>query len=362
MPNQVTNYKCPSCTAPLHFSGDSGKLECDYCGSVYEVAEIEKLYAEEEAKAAESKQQSNAESCTYDGDQWTAADGMKSYSCPSCGAELICDENTVATSCPYCGNPTVIPGQVSGGLKPDYIIPFKLDQEAAKAALKNHYRGKKLLPNSFSDENRIQEIKGVYVPFWLFDGKVDVRAEFEGRNINRFRSGNYEVTEIKHYAIHREGTIPFEKIPVDASSKMSDEYMDAIEPFDYSELTSFSSAYLPGFLADKYDISAKDCAARADDRTANSALSAICSDVAGYDSVDIKGKNINIHHEKVHYGLLPVYMLATKWEGKNYLFAMNGQTGKFIGDLPVDKGKYWKYFAAITAAGTAIIGTLLMLM
>ena len=60
---------------------------------------------------------------------------MKAYNCPSCGAELICDASTAATSCPYCGNPTVVPGQFSGALKPDYVIPFKLSKEDAVAAL-----------------------------------------------------------------------------------------------------------------------------------------------------------------------------------------------------------------------------------
>ena len=54
---QVTNYQCPACTGPLHFSGETGMLECDYCGSSYDVAEIEALYAQkDEKKAAEAKQ------------------------------------------------------------------------------------------------------------------------------------------------------------------------------------------------------------------------------------------------------------------------------------------------------------------
>ena len=56
MPTQVTNYQCPSCTGPLHFSGASGRLECEYCGASYDVAEIEALYAEKEGKAAAAQQ------------------------------------------------------------------------------------------------------------------------------------------------------------------------------------------------------------------------------------------------------------------------------------------------------------------
>ena len=56
MPAQVTNYKCPTCTGPLHFVGASGKLECDYCGASYDVAHIAAHYAEMEATAAAAQQ------------------------------------------------------------------------------------------------------------------------------------------------------------------------------------------------------------------------------------------------------------------------------------------------------------------
>ena len=173
MPSQVTNYQCPACTGPLHFAGDSGKLECDYCGSAYEVSEIEALYQQKEeqaVKAHEDAQTKGAEDDGWDtsglsGDWGADAAEMKAYNCPSCGAELICDESTAATSCPYCGNPTVVPGQFGGTLRPDFVLPFKLSKEDAVAALKKHYKGKVFLPKSFTAGNHIQEIKGGLRPF-----------------------------------------------------------------------------------------------------------------------------------------------------------------------------------------------------
>ena len=187
MASQITNYKCPACTGPLHFAGASGMLECDFCGAKYDVAQIEALYAEKEAKAVAATEQANAkaeqnrqkmaemesqgwDTSSLNSDWGAEADGMKAYNCPSCGAELICDASTAATSCPYCGNPTVVPGQFSGALKPDFVLPFKLSKEDAVAALKNHYKGKPLLPKAFTNGNHIEKIQGVYVPFWMFDG------------------------------------------------------------------------------------------------------------------------------------------------------------------------------------------------
>ena len=109
MATQLTNYQCPACTGPLHFDGASGKLVCDFCGSSYDTAEIEALYAQKEAAAETAAQ--NKEAPPPDS-VWSENEtaGLRSYSCPSCGADLICDETTAATSCPYCGNPTVIAG------------------------------------------------------------------------------------------------------------------------------------------------------------------------------------------------------------------------------------------------------------
>ena len=378
MASQITNYKCPACTAPLHFVGASGKLECDFCGSKYDVAEIEALYADKEAKAVEAAKQADAKAeqnrrkmADMEADGWDTsglnsdwgkdADGMKAYSCPSCGAELICDETTAATSCPYCGNPTVVPGQFSGALKPDYVIPFRLSKEDAVAALKNHYKGKPFLPKAFTNGNHIQELQGVYVPFWMFDGMAEGSADYEGLITHVYETGDTEVTETQHFDVRRGGSIAFEKVPVDASSKMPDDHMDSIEPYDYADLKPFSTAYLPGFLADKYDVSVADSRDRADSRCAASLEMALRRTADQYDVCIPLNQNIRLKRGKVHYALLPVWMLHTKWNGKDFLFAMNGQTGKLEGDLPTDMGKVWTTFAAIAAPVTALAALLMWL-
>ena len=279
----------------------------------------------------------------------------------SCGAELICDASTAATSCPYCGNPTVVPGQFSGALKPDFVLPFKLSKEDAVAALKNHYKGKPLLPKAFTSGNHIEKIQGVYVPFWMFDGQAEGTVDYEGLIHHEYETSDYEVTETEHYDVHRGGSISFEKVPVDASSKMPDDHMDSIEPYDYTDLKSFSTAYLPGFLADKYDVSVEDSHDRADGRCAASLESALRRTAEQYDSCIPLRQDIRLRRGKVHYALLPVWMLHTKWKGQDFLFAMNGQTGRLVGDLPTDMGKFWTIFAAVAAPVAAITAAIMML-
>lgn len=364
MAEQITNYQCPACGGPLHFAGASGKLECEYCGSSFEVAEIEKLYQQKDEKAADAfHEESEKQAAQEPAEDWdTAGDGMHVYNCPSCGAELICDENTAATSCPYCGNPSIVPGQLSGMLKPDYVLPFKLDKAAAIAALKKHYGKKLLLPKAFRDQNHIEQIQGVYVPFWLFDMKSDADLSFNATRSHVHTEGDWEVTTTEHFRIHRAGTVEFARIPVDGSSKMPDDYMDSIEPYDYTELKPFSTAYLPGFLADKYDVSVEDSRDRADRRCAGSLVNALEKTVTGYASCNETGRSIQLKRGKVHYALLPVWILNTRWEDKDFLFAMNGQTGKLVGNLPVSTKRVIGLFAAIVALLVAISVTAILLM
>jgi len=365
---QVTNYQCPNCMGPLQFKAGTGQLGCDFCGSTFTVAEVEAMYAEKDAKAAENMEaanQSGGDGWDTSGlsDDWGAdAANMRSYLCPACGAELICDATTAATSCPYCDNPTIVPGQFGGTLKPDLVLPFAKSKEEAIAALKKHYEGRPLLPNAFKDANHLEEIKGVYVPFWLFDGEAAGDAMYECTRVHTYKSGDKEVTETEHFNVTRAGKVSFEKIPVDGSTKMPDDYMDSIEPYDYQALTPFSTAYLPGYLADKYDVTAEDSSKRADDRAYATIESCLRDTVSDYSTVMEVSKNIKLTRGEVKYALLPVWMLSTKWNGQNYLFAMNGQTGKFVGNLPIDKKKQWLKFGicyGVAAAAAAIIMMLL---
>jgi len=362
MSAQITNYQCPNCTGPLKFVGGSGQLECEYCGTSYEVSVIEQLFADKEQAAAEAGTEPRWDLSMAGGD-WSAeeAANMRSYSCPSCAAQIICDANTAATSCPYCSNPTVVPGQFTGQLRPDYVLPFKLDKNAAAAALVKYYKGKKFLPKCFASRNHVEEIKGIYVPFWLFDGESDAVMRFRATKVNKSRQGDYEVTETEHWRVMRQGRVAFEKVPVDGSSKMPDEHMDSIEPFEYRELQPFSSAYLPGFFADKYDVDAETCSKRANERILASTEDTFASTISGYSTLTREYSNINLRRGDVKYALMPVWMLSTKWQGTDYLFAMNGQTGKLIGDLPVDKGLYWGWFAKVALPIAAVLAVLLFL-
>ena len=278
---------------------------------------------------------------------------MGVYTCKSCGGEIVGDDTMAASACPFCGNPIVLTGQFAGALRPDLIIPFKLDKKAAKAKLQEHLKGKALLPRVFRSQNHIDEIKGVYVPFWLFDSDADAQLRFTATRTRCWSDSKYDYTETNYYSVRRDGTLGFDAVPVDGSSKIEDDLMESIEPFAMQDAIPFQTAYLAGYVADKYDVTAEDSIERANKRIRRSTEETFQQTVTGYDSVKVESSSIQLHGGKAKYALFPVWLLSTSWRGENYLFAMNGQTGRFVGDLPVDKGAARKWMLGLTAALSA---------
>ena len=406
MSTAINTYQCPACTGPLHFAAGSGKLECEYCGSSYEVAEVEAFYAKKNAPAepkltcpacnaalnsegmsgeatcpgcgaefeveallalAARQAEKKQDAMTWDtqaGSAWDEGetDGLRVYSCKTCGGEIVADETTGATHCPYCGNPVVLSGHFSGALKPDLVIPFQVDKKAAVAALNNHYKGKLLLPRVFKDQNHIEEVKGLYVPVWLFDADADADIHYRASRTRSWSDSEYSYTETTYYSVYRSGGIGFENVPVDGSTKMEDALMESIEPYDITGAVPFKSAYLPGYLADKYDVDAQASIARANERIKRSTEEAFRSTVHGYTSVTTVDSAINLQNGKARYALYPVWILNTDWNGQKFTFGINGQTGKVAGDLPMDKSKFWTWLVGISGAATAAVFAISYLM
>ncbi len=347
----LQQYKCPCCDGAIEFDSSLQKMKCPYCDTEFEMETL--LSYDNELK---NEQSDNMTWDTKAGSEWQEGetDGLREYICNSCGGEIVGDETTAATSCPFCGNPVVMMGQFMGALKPDYVIPFKYDKKEAVAALKKHYSGKRLLPKVFADENHIDEVKGVYVPVWLFDADADVHVRYKATRVRTWSDSNYYYTENRFYSVTRGGSIGFEQVPVDGSSKMDDALMESIEPFDFSEAVDFQTAYLAGYLADKYDVDSEQSVERANERIKRSAEDAFAATVEGYATVIPVSSGINLKNGVAKYALYPVWLLNTSWDGKKYSFAMNGQTGKFVGDLPLDKAAYKKWLFGIMASVSAV--------
>ncbi len=348
----LQQYKCPCCDGAIQFDSSVQKMKCPYCDTEFEMETL-RSYDEE----LKNQPQEDMHWETEPGSTWQEGevDGLRIYTCNSCGGEIVAEETTGATRCPFCDNPVIMTGQFAGNLKPDLVIPFQVDKKAAEAALKKHYAGKVLLPKVFKDENHIKEIKGIYVPFWLFEADADANVRYRATRIRSWSDSRYNYTETSYYSVTRAGQIGFENVPVDGSAKMDDAMMESIEPFHIADGVDFQTAYLAGYLADKYDVDAQTSIVRANERIKRSTEEAFADTVVGYTSVIPVSSSVSLQNGKVKYALYPVWMLNTMWNGQKFTFAVNGQTGKMAGDLPMDKSLFVKWLLGLTAAAAALI-------
>ncbi len=343
----LQEYKCPCCGGAIAFDSTLQKMKCPFCETEYEMETLAGYDAELQKEKADAMKWESVPGAAW---QEGETQGLRSYVCRSCGGEIVGEETTAATACPFCGNPVVMLGQLSGALKPDVVIPFKLDKKAAKESLVKHLGGKKLLPKIFKDKNHIDEIKGVYVPFWLFDTDVNASVRYRATRVRSWSDSRYTYTETQHFSVFRGGSLRFEGVPVDGSSKMPDDLMESLEPFDLRAAVDFQTAYLAGYLADKYDVDAAQSIERANVRVKRSTEDAFAATLSGYTTAKPESSSIQLHEGKARYALCPVWLLNTTWNGNKYVFAMNGQTGKFVGDLPLDKSAATMWTVGLTAA------------
>ena len=351
----LQEFKCPNCAGAITFDPGIQTMYCPYCNSMLDVQALAASEAE-----LEQQQAPEAIDWGFSGTEWGAGEqeGLSVYTCNSCAGEIIGDDTLGATSCPFCGNPVVMTSKFSGTLRPDAVIPFRLGKEQALEALKKHYLKKVLLPKVFKDENHLDEIKGVYVPFWLFDADVDAHINYRATTTRSWSDSKYNYTETSYYDVMRDGSIGFNTLPVDGSYAVDNTLMESIEPFHFNEAVGFSTPYLAGYSANKYDVNAEESVPRANERFGNSTVEEFRKTVTGYSSVDTHSANIRVNNGSVKYALFPVWFLATSWNGGNYVFAMNGQTGKFVGNLPMDKKAFARWFLLLF--GAPFVGLLLV--
>ncbi len=349
MSEQLSEFKCPNCGAPLRWKPELGKLHCENCSSDFEadgsVPGSRDFADVKEFHWGSYKQGLNNETLA----------NTHVYNCVSCGAVIEADEDTVATACPYCGNNVVLNDRLGAGQKPNAVIPFKFKPKDLPTVVAEYCRGKKLLPKNFFDRQELTKLQGLYVPFWLDDCHVAGPSNLQGVITTSHKSGGYLITESTYYMLERDGEMDFSLIPVDGSQKMDNDLMDSLEPFDFSEMKEFNSDYLAGYLANRFDEDPDQCLPRANERVLTSAKEAIRSSCPGFGQISFMKSGLEIKDASVKYVLLPVYLFSSSYNGVTYRFGINGQTGKMVGELPEDKGKATRMSLIAFAAAFAAV-------
>ena len=344
---QALENKCPSCTASIKFNPTLGKFKCEYCGSEYTLEELKKF---NNNASTDEKNKPVEQQVVVDN-----YDGYISYRCESCGAEIVADEQTAATFCVYCGNTAILKSKLSGTFTPSRLIPFKKDKNSAIDAFKGLSKGRPLMPRNFNNAKNIEKIKGVYIPFWLYDLKVSGDVNMNGTIVTHWSIGDTRYTKTDTYKLVRGGTMNYNMIPVDGSTRFDNAIMNSLEPFQFGELIPYNHAYLSGFYAEKYDEEGDKILQEASERAINSTKTYLQNDAKQYTTKVISSNTLSAEEIDKEYVMLPVWMVNIKYNNKMHIFAMNGQTGEFIGNIPIDKKKAVLYTILIFVISVIIL-------
>ena len=337
---KAVTYQCPHCQGVLAFNVESGLLECASCGSAFSQGEVEQIIPiNAEAQARKTRHVRTVDQF-LDYAPWeiehegtAAAQMAMRYSCPACGAEVIADQSTVSTSCPYCGNNMLTSGIATAESIPDWILPFEITREQAEAQMRCHFEHRWYLSRKFNAS--IEHMQAMYVPYHLYDVNVDGWAHYVAYD----QKGSGEGCVKHYYGFKRAGHATFERIPIDGSSKMPDAHMDAIAPFDMSAMRAFSTAYAAGYLMEVADENADACQSRAEKLAETSFLQDMEQDVTDQPAIDgiseVVARETHVETVRMQSCVLPVWLMHCTWGAEHMLFAVNGETGKCVGDLPV---------------------------
>lgn len=321
---KVLDNQCPCCKAVLLYNASLEKWKCEYCNNEFTIDDLKKI-------------QDTTLKKSYKED--LKDENYVEYYCNNCGAKIVADEQTAATFCLYCGNTAILKNKLSGEFKPSKIIPFKMEKQDAVEAFKSLAKGRPFIPKSFISEKNVEKITGLYVPFWLFHINAGGMVKATGTRVTHWSRGNTHYTKTDYYDLLRRGKMSFNRIPVDGSTRFDDDLMNSLEPFYYNYLIDYNHAYLSGYLAERYDVSEEDAYPAAEKRVLSTAEEVMLNDMGTYHSKKVNDKTISTNKKEAEYVLLPVWMVNVKYNNNYYIFAMNGQTGEIVGNIPLDKKK-----------------------
>ncbi|MEM9583823.1 MAG: primosomal protein N' (replication factor Y) - superfamily II helicase [Pseudomonadota bacterium] len=344
---QEHRFPCDSCGSDMEFSPGAHQLICTHCGNTEAVTEgrsnaIRELDFNTAVRGALAEAEMEETRVTQ---------------CPNCAAQVEFDPEIHATECPFCATPVVADTGAHRHIKPKGVVPFALDERAARKAMVDWLGRRWFAPNGLQEyAKKGRKLDGIYVPYWTYD--ADTRTAYAGERGDDYqvrktvvRDGkkvDVMVTKTRWSRVKGRVARDFDDVLVLASNSLPRPYTDALAPWDLSHLTPYTPDYLAGFRAEAYTIALDDGFAEARGVMDNRITRDIRFDIGGdrqrIHSVDTQVSNVTFKHI-----LLPVWMAAYKYRGETYRFVVNGQTGAVRGERP---------YSAIKIAFAILIGLL----
>ena len=349
-PVQEHRFPCDNCGADFRFDPVASRLVCDHCGNTQDMAQAtpwEGTIRELDFQSALTGQLDDAE-----------IEETQVVTCHNCSAQFEFDANTHAAECPFCATPVVTDTGPHRHIKPKAVLPFALEERAARTAMTEWLGRLWFAPSGLQEYARKgRKMQGIYVPYWTFD--ADTKSSYRGERGTVYyetktvtRNGKQErvrVSKVRWRGVSGRVARFFDDVLVLASKTLPKRYTDALEPWDLSALEPYSPEFLAGFRAEGYQVELEDGFKEARAHMDRVIARDVRFDIGG-DRQRIHSVNTSVKDVTFKHILLPVWLAAYKYNGKTYRFVVNGRTGRVQGERP---------WSAIKIAIAVVIGILI---
>ena len=383
--------KCPSCGGVVVLNPETGKLKCTQCDSIVNQGigeESSSMVRNEDGELVDKRSYravqkiarikryiTDTTDTIYTLDEINLGKDedspkymeMNLYECTSCGARLMVKSTETSSFCAYCGQPMILVDRVNDELEPDVIIPFGISQKRAEQLIRERFCKGWFVPNDIKNF-QIDKIRGIYVPYWLASYHVRKKLKYvyqeneKGENVTGYERlfGSMSLIGRKtadRYITHncmRDCECMVSRMPGDASRRLNDNISARLEPYDFDKALEFSPEYLSGFYTDRYDVPATEIAAPAKRKSNEAVREEMLSDIPGNINIRVTDEKTDIKLTDIEYALLPAWFMTFRYQGILYTVAVNGQTGKVVGNVPANRFK--------VGASIAVLMTLMVML
>lgn len=346
---EIIDFKCPQCGATTAYSASDGGLTCTHCG-YYDAPE--KSVVGQRAKEFEFTLESLERAAQGWGEQRTE------LSCQNCGAITSISISNLTHTCPFCGSNQVIHRPAAqDGLRPLFLIPFKIEPTTCNTIVKNWISNSWMTPSSLKNLAALGKFTGVYLPFWTFDAHTHAlwKAEVGHQETERYHDNGEWKTRVVTRWRWESGQVKLwiDDLVVRGTERLSPRLLGEIQDFNLSELAPYEPKYLAGFSAKSYDIPLEKAWELGRQEMRERTREA-CMNQASTSLIRNFSMTLDFSDEQWRYVLFPVYLAAYRYQDQTYQVMINGQSGKISGQRPADWNKIWLVVAALLSPGLFI--------
>lgn len=326
--NDAEVYICKNCGGNMVFDIKSQSLKCPYCDEEVEIKDSREIREFDFNRVHELENNTDWNNTT------------EVVKCESCGGETVIERHQSAAICSFCGSSKILKSKQLSGIKPEAIIPFKIDKYGATEVLERWMKKRWLSPNNLKHLYQSEKMTSMYVPYWTYDAYAYSRYTGRGGQYyyvtEQVDGKSVRVRKTRWYSVNGSVNSNFDDIQVNASRNFDENLIRVIEPFNTNQLQPFRTEFISGYVAERYSKGVKDCFSIAkykmeqvlEDKARNDILRRydVASDIRLYTNF----KNVTYKHV-----LLPIWTAHYDYAGKKYKYIINGQTGKVHGKYPL---------------------------